>query len=64
MMNFNEMLLKRRAQISTFAWITGGAGGGREVEIEGKKNLLPSEGKAVLIHMHCLINFARGVDSS
>lgn len=31
---------------------------------EGERNLLPSEGKAVSIHMHCLVNFARGVDSS
>lgn len=32
-------------------------------EERGKKILLPSEGKAVLIHMHCLVNFAGGVDS-
>ena len=31
---------------------------------EEKKILLPSEGKAESIHMHCLVNFARGVDSS
>ena len=65
-MSFNEMLLKPGTQISTlYLGHFGLHGGGRTGGVgDGWGTLLPSEGKGVSILIHCLVNFARGVDSS